>query len=178
MATRSSILGRQVVRDPARCIAVGRPVGASFGKDWRNRGKPRTLAAMTNAPASKKPLVSVHTRKADGTLSAPLGTAEVVRSNVVILRGVGTLRLPIVVVAEPGAMVARGASRARPTKKTFDVALIHVPEGPAENTKDVAPVLALELAADQLVCPPRSVALKASRSWWCVLFPRLPGCDT
>lgn len=130
---------------------------------------------MIDKPAPSGQLVTVHTRQRDGKLSAPLGTAEVVDSNVVILHGVTTLRLPIVVVAQPAAVVA-SARGPKPAPVTIDVVAVHTPEKPVPAAKDSAPLLALELATSTLDCP--KSPLRAAASWWCMVFPWLPGCST
>ncbi len=127
---------------------------------------------MIDKPAPSGQLVTVHTRQPDGKLSAPLGTAEVVDSNVVILRGVTTLRLPIVVVAQPDAVLAS----ARGTKPvTIDVVAVHTPEKP--DAKDATPILALEIATSMLDLDKKSVQ-RLAETWWCKMFPWLPGCGT
>lgn len=107
--------------------------------------------------------VTVHSRQADGSLSAPIGRPEVVAPDTVVVRGGGNLRLPLVVVAGPGRQV--------------DVVAIHLPESPKESESMVA----LEVAKPLLVASAPGLAKSdgaviQARSPWCIFFPNLPMC--
>ncbi|MFT3876455.1 MAG: hypothetical protein QM708_08550 [Propioniciclava sp.] len=129
---------------------------------------------MNLEPPPGSPTVTVRTRTGDGSLSEPVGSAQVIAPDTVVVRGVGVLRLPLVVSAQ--------TSQHAPVAE-IDVVAVHLPESSPGGEESAGPWVALELTHPlPIPVPETSLGVAESQppeiSPWCVLFPFLPACRT